>query len=103
MPKLPGIKGFDYKRLADSLFDPDPKVNSRVEKMIEDYKMRAQAEKDAGTRIRINRMMPSIEISFADDPEGGYFFDGEEADRLLAEVPEWINAETYILAQLVNW
>ena len=73
------------------------------EELLADYVARAEAARAAGFSIEINSMLPSIAITDANDPNGGWFFQEHEADQLLSEVPDWINAEDYILAQTMNW
>ena len=72
------------------------------EALAQQYEERADAARQAGWSIEIDDMMPTIAIT-APDGETEWFFQEHEADRLLEEVPEWVNAEDYILAQSMEW
>lgn len=65
------------------------------------YVARADAEREAGGSIEINEGFSYVSIALSDGSM--YFFQGEEAEELLGEVPEWIYAEDYILAQAQTW
>jgi hypothetical protein len=66
-----------------------------------EYEAIYKAEKEAGGYIDINSSLPYIFVHCSDESE--YYFQGEEAEEILASVPDdWIN-EVYILAQSVNW
>ena len=69
--------------------------------LVEQYEDRADAEREAGTTIEINSGLPYVAIEFTNGDE--YFFQDEEADELLDEVPDNINEEDYILAISQNW
>jgi len=65
------------------------------------YEKRAQAERDAGGFCVVTANMPCIELKLSDGSE--YFFQGEEAENLLSEVPDWIYPDDYLLAMAQNW
>jgi len=65
------------------------------------YEERAAAEIKGGGRINIETMFPEISITMSNGEL--YFFDGYDAQEMLEEVPSWISAEDYILAQAQNW
>lgn len=65
------------------------------------YTERYEAEKAAGGSITVNRSIPYVAIQLSDGTE--YYFQEEEADNLLSEVPDWINAEVYLLASAQDW
>ena len=69
--------------------------------LIKQYERRARDEREAGGSIRIDRRLACVAITMSDGSE--YFFQDEEASRLLADVPEWINEEDYLLAIAQNW
>ncbi len=69
--------------------------------LVKQYEQRAAAERKDGTTIEINNGIPYVAIEFPNGDE--YFFQGEEADNLLNEVPENINEEDYLLAIAQNW
>ena len=70
-------------------------------KMLVDYEGRAEAERQAGTKININTGIPYIGIDYANGDD--YFFQGDEASKLLDEVPENISPEDYLLAISQGW
>ena len=65
------------------------------------YVERANAERKAGGSIEINEGLPYVAVTLSDG--GEYFFQGEEAEDLLNEVPDWIYADDYILAIAQDW
>ena len=71
------------------------------QKLAQQYEMRANAERGAGGQIEINHRYGYVAITLSDESE--YFFQGEEVDNLLSEVPDWINEEDYLLAVAQNW
>lgn len=77
-----------------------------IEKRISnDYKLRAEAERQAGGRIEVNTSLPYIAIDGSDGLT--YFFQGEEAENLIEEYEsvEWLECslEEYLLAISQNW
>jgi len=73
----------------------------RTDALRRDYEERANAEREAGGYVDIDMRWPHVAVRLSDGSE--YFFQGEEADMLVEEVPDWINAEDYILAMAQNW
>jgi len=80
---------------------PVNEAHQLPDRMVQDYTMRANAERKAGTTIEINHSLPYVAIDFRDGSD--YFFQGEEASNLLDEVPDNINEEDYILAIAQGW
>jgi len=72
-----------------------------IESIYADYTARAQAERNAGGSIDIRSEISTIEVKLADGTE--YFFQGDAADDLLAEVPSEMVAEDYVLAIAQSW
>ena len=72
-----------------------------TEELEKRYYERYKAEIDAGSTIKIDDFLPYVGIEFSNGDE--FFFQGEEAENLLAEVPEWCNAEVYLLATAQGW
>lgn len=70
-------------------------------KILKDYEERAEAERRAGATIDINERLPYVSVEMSDSSE--YFFQGQEAEELLAEVPDNISPEDYILAIAQGW
>lgn len=66
-----------------------------------DYCRRAASERSAGSTIKINYTLPYVDVTMSDGSE--YFFQGDEASELLAEVPVNIDPESYILALAQGW
>ena len=64
------------------------------EQLREQYKERAQAERDAGGSCKVDLGIPWIDVVMSNGDE--YYFAEHEADALLDEVPGWINAEDFI-------
>lgn len=71
------------------------------ERMVADYEARAEAEMNAGATIELNRYPCYVAITMSDGSE--YFFQDEEAEDLLNEVPDNISATDYILALAQGW
>jgi len=69
--------------------------------LVEQYEDRAAAEREAGTTIEINDLIPYVAIEYSNGES--YYFQGDEAETLLKEVPDNIHAEDYILAMSQNW
>ena len=69
--------------------------------LIEQYEERARNEREVGAEIEIDTGLPYISIKMSDDSE--YAFQEHEAENLLNDVPDWINAEDYLLAIAQNW
>jgi hypothetical protein len=69
--------------------------------MVADYEARAEAEMNAGATIEISRNPRYVAITMSDGSE--YFFQDEEADDLLNEVPDNISETDYILAVAQGW
>lgn len=69
--------------------------------LVRQYEKRAKSERAAGGVCKINSRLPSVAVELSDGSE--YFFQGEEAEELLAEVPDNITQEDYILATAQNW
>jgi len=70
------------------------------QELLQQYTERANAERESGSTVEISEM-PYVAVTLSCGQE--YFFQSDEADDLLNEVPEWINAEDYILATAQNW
>jgi hypothetical protein len=59
-----------------------------------------------GQYVTINRSMPWVEVYHGLDGWGEaseYFFQGDDALNLLAEVPEYVSSEDYILWLSQGW
>ena len=65
------------------------------------FETRAEAERKAGTIIEIDTSLGYISLEFSDGTS--YFIQGEEAETMFNDVPDWINAEDYFLATSHNW
>lgn len=61
----------------------------------------ARAAREAGQYVEINHGLSYVVVHRGEDDE--YFFQGEEADNLLEEVPEWANEEEWILWSAQGW
>jgi len=81
----------------------DPEKAERIKNMAKDYEQRAEAARAEGWTVEINQGLPYVAIDNPEYPDDGWFFQGDEADDLLKEVPDWMNEEDYILAQTMNW
>lgn len=79
----------------------DHESASIPEWMVADYEARAKAELDAGATIEINKNPCYVAITMSDGTE--YFFQDQEAEDLLSEVPDNISETDYILAVSQNW
>lgn len=69
--------------------------------LVKQLEERAAAERGAGGRVEINNRYGYVAVTMSDG--GEYYFQGEEAEELLAEVPNNINDGDYILAIAQNW
>jgi len=74
-------------------------MNRRVQ--IEDYKRKHEAEVKAGGQISIDYRLPYIAMDLTDG--SGYFFQGEVAEKILRDVPEWLDDEVYLLMMARSW
>ncbi len=72
-----------------------------TQELCRQYEERAQAEREAGGHVEINYRYDYVAVTLSDGAE--YFFQGEEANQLLEECPDWINEKDYILAIAQNW
>lgn len=72
-----------------------------TERMRRDYERRANEAGWGGTEVDIDERLPTIAVTHGDGTE--YFFQGEEADRMLEEVPEWTDAWTYFMVTSQDW
>lgn len=87
----PRPRSLEYQRESSSI----------PARMVKDYESRAKAELDAGATIEIRRNPCYVALTMSDGSE--YFFQDDEADDLLNEVPDNINEEDYILAVAQGW
>jgi len=71
------------------------------EEMLNHIKETVKAFYSAGGTIEINNGIPYVAIKQPNEEE--YFFQGEEAENLLNEVPEDINEEEYIIWVSQGW
>ena len=95
--KLKLVKVFKEKLYHSSL-----KESSKLPpKMVKDYEKRAEYERRDGGYVNIDTRYSTIEVVLSDGSE--YFFQDWEADDLLDEVPNNIDAEDYILAIAQGW
>lgn len=95
--KLKLVKVFKEKLYHSSL-----KESSKLpSKMVKDYEKRAEYERRHGGYVNIDTRYSTIEVVLSDGSE--YFFQDWEADDLLDEVPDNIDAEDYILAIAQGW
>ena len=65
------------------------------------YEARANAERSGGGVCVIDNVLPTVFICTGSGDE--YFFQEHEASDLIDSVPEWINAEDFLLATSQNW
>jgi hypothetical protein len=56
----------------------------------------------AGGSVEVNERLPYIAIDFGQG-EGDYFFQGQEAEELLAQVPEDLSPEEYFAWVSRDW
>lgn len=54
------------------------------------------------TKIEINYDLPYVSVEH-EGMDGSYFFQGEEAQNLLDEVPDWMTEEQYISYVSQGW
>ena len=73
----------------------------QIPELAEQLEARAKAEREAGGYCDVNSGLSYVDVVLSDGST--YFFQGEEAEALIAEVPEWIDEEDYILAIAQNW
>jgi hypothetical protein len=69
--------------------------------LVTQYEQRAAAEREDGGSCQINERLPTVAVTLAGGEE--YFFQGDEAQRLLDEVPDNMRAVDFILASAQNW
>lgn len=78
-------------------------AESIPEWLLEQYKEGAKFERQADTTIVVYKLNGYMSIEFAEDPDSGYYFSGEDFDKMMEEVPDNISPEDYFLAQVMNW
>lgn len=88
-------------KLQDLMEDEDGMVDDLPDDLVAQLEQRAADEEAAGGSIDINDMLPTVAVTMSDGAE--YFFQGEEADDLLSEVPGNMHPEDFILAIAQNW
>lgn len=69
--------------------------------MVKTYELAAKKQKNEGASVEIDESLPTVSVKLSDGQE--YFFQGEEAQNLLDEVPDNIAAEDYILHNAIGW
>ena len=69
--------------------------------LVKQYENRAKNEIEGGTIIEINANLPYISITSANGEN--WYFDNNDAQKLLDGVPKNIDVETFILATSQNW
>lgn len=72
-----------------------------IEELKKQYRKLAASERAAGGSITIDRGLPYVAIRCSNGDE--YYYQEWQADEVLATVPDWIDAETYLLAQSIDW
>lgn len=61
----------------------------------------AKFEREAGSVVEIDELLPAISVKMHNG--NNYFFQGEDAEYILNDVPENLNAEDYILVLAQGW
>jgi hypothetical protein len=69
--------------------------------LVKQFEARAEAERNGGGHVEIDDNVGYVAVTLSDGSE--YFFQGDEADALLAEVPDDLSREDYILASAQSW
>jgi len=77
--------------------------NSMKNELIRQYRERAKAMRKAGYKITLQPHIDFVCIEDENDPNAAWIFQGDSAHELLASVPEWIDANTYLLASATEW
>lgn len=73
-----------------------------IPRILQDYQRTAASAKKRGGYVEINHRYGTVAVQRGDGSEE-YFFQGDEADDLLNEVPSNISEEDYILAVSQGW
>ncbi len=55
---------------------------------------------EEGWSVEINRRLPYIAIDAPEGEDGSWFFQGQEADEMLDDIPEWIDFDSHYLLWL---
>lgn len=69
-------------------------------KLLKQYISRAKKERTRGAKVVVNLRVPYVSVKIGDQ---SYFFQGEQAENLLSEVPSNIDTEDYLLAIAQAW
>lgn len=95
----------------EHMFSPDGLKKESItegmskKQLAKQFEKRAEAERKGGGKVEINKTADSISVVLSDGSE--YFFQGHEADELLAQAEKdfdgEISDEDYILAVAQNW
>lgn len=80
----------------------EERLSPVMEKVKANFEEIARAEREAGSTVEIHEALPYVSIKLGESG-AEYFFQDEEASRLLDEVPDWINDEDWILAMAQGW
>ena len=82
-------------------YNDEGAIEDLPDDLVAQYEQRAEDERAGGGSIDINDMLPTVGVEMSDGSE--YFFQGEEAEALLSEVPGNMHPEDFILALAQNW
>lgn len=81
-------------------FELEKVPNLLPEKMVKEIEENGKAQMENGSSVEIDRGLPYVAINLQDDE---YFFQGDEANRLLEDIPDNVNEECFLLWSTINW
>ena len=97
----------DFKKIEHIIEDMDTNVekinesNTISPNLMKDFEKIAENERKKGAEYEDNPTIETLSIKLSDGKE--YFFQDEEYNELMAEVPDNMATEDYILAVAVGW
>lgn len=94
----------DFEEVDQDDDDEEPADKPEVllpDWLVEQYERRAAAEREDGGSCCVNERLPTVTVKLANGEE--YFFQGDEAQRLIDEVPDNMRAADFILASAQSW
>lgn len=79
-------------------------MTERIISYVEFAQMQYDEFINNGGTIEINRGIPYVAINFGEkDGSIEFFFQGEEAQSLIDEVPDYINEKVYLVHRAIDW
>lgn len=102
------FKSIIANKINDTFEAKKVEIGSRISeassipsRMVREYERTAKAEYRAGGTVEIDYRLPYVSVTTSTGEE--YFFQGDEAQDLLDEVPDNMSPEDYVMAMSTSW